>query len=121
MNESNLESNLNNERASSAYCIVMTTASTEAEADKIAAALVEAQLAACVNSFAIKSVYTWQGSLQREAEWQLVIKTRCDCFEAVSTKICSLHSYETPEVIALPIQAGAADYLSWLGAQVLAS
>ncbi len=104
-----------------AYAIVLTTTGSEAEAEAIATALVEARLAACVNLFPIQSVYTWQGKLQREAEWQLVIKTRQDCFDEVATKVRSLHSYDTPELIALPIAEGSADYLNWMGAQVNAS
>ncbi|MGI8934197.1 divalent-cation tolerance protein CutA [Leptolyngbya sp. BC1307] len=104
-----------------AYAIVLTTTGSEAEAEAIATALVEARLAACVNLFPIQSVYTWQGKLQREAEWQLVIKTRQDCFDEVAAKVRSLHSYDTPELIALPIAEGAADYLGWMGAQVNAS
>lgn len=104
-----------------AYAIVLTTAGSEAEAGAIATALIEAKLAACVNFFPVQSVYTWQGKMQRAAEWQLAIKTRLDCFDQVAAKVRSLHSYDTPELIALPIAEGAADYLSWMGAQVTAA
>jgi periplasmic divalent cation tolerance protein len=100
------------------YCVVFTTAGSQSEAEMIAAALVEARLAACVNLFAIQSVYRWQGEVQREAEWQLVIKTRVECFERVVGEVRSLHSYDTPEIIALPIDKGSADYLSWIDEQV---
>jgi periplasmic divalent cation tolerance protein len=103
-----------------AHCVVLTTASSEAEAESIATALIEAKLAACVNLFPIRSVYTWQGKVQREAEWQLVIKTRADCFEKVVGRVRSLHSYDTPEIIALPIEQGSADYLRWIDEQVSA-
>ena len=102
------------------YSVVLTTAGTEAEAEAIAKALVEEKLAACVNIFPIKSIYIWQAKLQREAEWQLVIKTRLACFEALCKKVRELHSYDTPELIALPIEQGSADYLSWLDAQTAA-
>ncbi len=101
------------------WAVVLTTVGSEAEAEMIATAVIEAQLAACVSLFAIKSVYRWQGAVQREAEWQLVIKTRLDCFEALSEKVLKLHSYDIPELIALPIAEGSADYLSWLGQQVV--
>lgn len=103
----------------SAYGIVLTTVGSKAEAVVIASALVEAKLAACVNLFPMESVYRWQGTLQRETEWQLVIKTRLDCFDKLAAKVRSLHSYDTPELIALPIERGSKDYLSWLGAQVV--
>jgi periplasmic divalent cation tolerance protein len=103
-----------------AHCVVFTTAGSQSEAESIAAALIEARLAACVNLFAIQSVYSWQGEMQREAEWQLVIKTRADCFEKVEEKVRSLHSYEVPEIIAVPIEQGSADYLSWIDEQVAA-
>lgn len=70
-----------------AYAVVLTTAGSEAEAEAIATALIEAKLAACVNLFPVRSVYAWQGELQREAEWQLVIKTRLDCFDEVAAKV----------------------------------
>lgn len=103
-----------------AYCVVFTTASSESEAENLAAALIDSRLAACVSLFPIKSVYTWRGEVQREAEWQLVIKTRADCFERVAARVRSLHSYDTPEIIALPIEQASADYLSWLDEQIIA-
>ncbi len=100
------------------WAVVLTTVGSEAEAEAISTAVIEANLAACVSMFAIKSVYRWQGVVQREVEWQLVIKTRLERFEALSALVRSLHSYDTPELIALPIIEGSADYLSWLGQQV---
>lgn len=102
----------------SEYGVVLTTVSSETEADAIATALIEAKLAACVNLFPIKSIYTWEGKMQRETEWQLVIKTRLDRFDELSAKVQELHSYDTPELIALPIERGAAGYLGWVGEQL---
>ncbi|MGC1308832.1 MAG: divalent-cation tolerance protein CutA [Phormidesmis sp.] len=102
----------------SQFGVVLVTVGSEAEGEAIAAALIEAKLAACVNMFPVKSVYTWEGKVQREAEWQLVIKTRLDCYEALAAKVVSLHSYDTPEIIALPIEKGSPDYLTWLNSQV---
>lgn len=100
------------------YSVVLTTAGSEHEAKAIAEALITAELAACVSLFPMQSVYKWEGNVQHEAEWQLVIKTRLDRFDALSTKVKALHSYETPELIALPIATGSAEYLGWMGEQV---
>ena len=94
--------------------VVLTTAGSEAEAEAIASALVQAKLAACVNLFPIKSLYRWQGKVQCEAEWQLLIKTNLDNFDAVSEKVRSLHSYDVPDLIAIPIHKLCADYQSWM-------
>ncbi|NJM99109.1 MAG: divalent-cation tolerance protein CutA [Phormidesmis sp. RL_2_1] len=99
------------------YTLVLTTAGAEDEAGAIALALIETKLAACVNIFPVKSIYTWQGEVQRETEWQLLIKTRLSCFAALSAKITELHSYDTPEIVAIPIEQGSSAYLSWIGAQ----
>lgn len=100
------------------FALVLTTVGSEAEGDVIASALVEAQLAACVSIFPMRSVYRWQGEVQREAEWQLVIKTRLDRFEQVQEIVRSRHSYELPEMIAIPIQKGSTEYLSWIDMQL---
>jgi periplasmic divalent cation tolerance protein len=92
----------------------MTTTASEAEAEAIAAALLADDLAACVQIAAIRSRYVWKGEVQREPEQLLLIKTRAALFEIVRGKIRTLHSYETPEIVALPIVAGDADYLSWM-------
>ncbi|MGB8702608.1 MAG: divalent-cation tolerance protein CutA [Thermosynechococcaceae cyanobacterium] len=100
------------------YCVVWVTASSQSEAQAIAHALVQEQLAACVSLMPITSIYTWQGQVQEEAEWQLVIKTQRTCFDPLQARIQSLHSYEVPEIIALPIQAGSSAYLDWIAANV---
>lgn len=98
--------------------IVLVTAGSEAEADRLARHLVDTRLAACVSVFPVRSLYRWQGEVQSEAEWQLIIKTDLSQFEALSQAIAAHHSYEVPEVIALPIVDGLPAYLSWLQAQV---
>lgn len=100
------------------YCLVLTTAASETEATAIAQALVQAQLAACVSLMPIHSIYTWQGELHQEPEWQLLIKTKTICFGAVEAKIQELHSYAVPEIIAIPLQAGSTTYLSWISSMV---
>ncbi|GAB4462658.1 MAG: divalent-cation tolerance protein CutA [Elainellaceae cyanobacterium] len=96
------------------YGLVLTTAASRTEAEAIARALVFTRLAACVSLFPLHSVYTWQGRLEQQDEWQLVIKTDLTLFPALETKIRELHSYDIPEIIALPISIGSADYLHWI-------
>lgn len=100
------------------YGVVLVTASSREEADAIARALIEEQLAACISITTIDSLYTWQGKVNSEPEWQLIIKTDLRLFESLSNKIQALHSYEVPEIIALPIVAGSANYLQWISQQV---
>jgi periplasmic divalent cation tolerance protein len=95
--------------------VILVTAGSEAEAETIARALVEERLAACVNILSpIRSIYRWQGKVVDDREWLLVIKTQTERFAAVEAKVKALHSYQVPEVIALPIVAGAEGYLHWL-------
>ncbi|MBE9187035.1 divalent-cation tolerance protein CutA [Microcoleus sp. LEGE 07076] len=96
------------------FGVVLVTAVSEAEAENIAKSIVEDKLAACVSLSPIRSIYTWQGEIHSESEWQLVIKTDLAKFEALKTKIQQLHSYEVPEIIAIPIVAGSEAYLDWL-------
>lgn len=96
------------------YGIVLTTVSSEAEGRAIASALIEAQLAACVTMMPVHSIYTWQGQINSDQEWQLAIKTDLTLFSVLSTKIKELHSYELPEILALPILAGFPPYLNWI-------
>ena len=94
--------------------VVLTTAGSEDQADVIARGLVEAELAACVNIVPrILSTYRWQGSVTRDEEWLLIVKTTADRFEAVRAKICERHSYELPEVIALPVVDADPAILDW--------
>ncbi len=95
--------------------VMLVTASSAAEAEKIARPLVEEALAACVNIVApIRSIYRWQGRLCDEPEALLVIKTTARRIEAVRERVTALHSYSVPEVIALPITAGSEPYLKWV-------
>lgn len=98
----------------SGYVTVLTTTASEAEAETIAAALLADELAACVQIVEIRSRYLWKGEVQRESEKLLLIKTRAVLFEVVRARIRTMHSYETPEIVALPIVAADADYLSWM-------
>jgi periplasmic divalent cation tolerance protein len=100
--------------------VVLCTAPAGGEvAVGLARGLVEAGLAACVNLVpAVRSLYRWQGKLCDDAEVLLIIKTRRERFEAVREWLSREHPYEVPEVVALPIEAGAPSYLAWLAAQV---
>ncbi len=99
--------------------IVLTTAGSEDEARKIAHSLVERQLAACVNIVPqIESVYRWQGKVESEREWLLLIKTTAEKFPAIRNAIHELHSYDLPECIAITIDDGSPDYLRWIADSV---
>ncbi|MBZ5568846.1 MAG: divalent-cation tolerance protein CutA [Acidobacteriia bacterium] len=98
--------------------IVLTTAGTREEAGKIARALVERRLAACVNVVAIESVYRWTDKVENAQEWLLLVKTTAGAFDDVDTAIRELHSYELPECVALLIEGGNEEYLEWIGENV---
>lgn len=99
--------------------VVLTTAGSMEEANKIADALVERRLAACVNvTGPITSVYRWQGKVERAQEWLLLIKTTAGVADAVGDAIKELHSYELPECVVLPIESGSEEYLDWVGENV---
>ena len=94
---------------------VLTTTASEEEAEKIAAALVERRLAACVQTLGpISSTYRWKGSVEREREWLCLAKTERSRYDELEAAIRELHSYEEPEVIATPIVAGSSGYLAWV-------
>lgn len=96
------------------YGIVLVTASSKDEADSIAQAIIEEYLGACVNIMPINSLYRWQGKICQEEEWQLMIKTDLRLFERLKSKIKELHSYDVPEIIALPMTKGSQAYLHWM-------
>jgi periplasmic divalent cation tolerance protein len=93
--------------------VVFSTAASAEEAEKIARSLVEARLAACVNVIPeIRSFYRWQGKTEESAEWLLVIKSSRERFDALRAAVEKLHSYDVPELIALPVVEGARNYLN---------
>lgn len=99
-----------------AYCAVFVTAGSRPEARKIARSLLEQRLVACANIIpGVESHYWWEGKIDHAREWLLVMKTRRSRFRAVARAVKQLHSYQVPEIIALPLAAGQADYLRWLG------
>jgi len=95
--------------------VVYVTAPNEDEAAGIARALVEAKLAACVNIISnIRSIYRWQGNLEDDSEVLMIIKTRKELFDPLTVAVRKLHSYDVPEIIALPISLGSEDYIKWI-------
>jgi periplasmic divalent cation tolerance protein len=99
--------------------IVLTTAGSEQEAEKIARHLVEHRLAACVNILPnVTSVYRWKDQVEEAREWLLIIKTTAGVFAQVRQAISDLHSYELPECICLTIEDGSLNYLQWIAESV---
>ncbi|MEN6404996.1 MAG: divalent-cation tolerance protein CutA [Thermoguttaceae bacterium] len=97
------------------YIELITTVERRDDARRIAQALVEKRLAACVQLVGpIESVYRWQGKIETTQEWQCRAKTRRDRYDAVERAIREIHPYEVPEILAFPVVAGSADYLAWL-------
>ena len=95
--------------------VVLVTVGSEQEAETIATALLEERLAACVNvTSPVRSLYHWEGRIADDREWQLIIKTQERLFEALAARVRALHSYDVPEIIALPVLAGITDYVDWI-------
>ena len=95
--------------------VVFSACATEEEAEKIARMLVEARLAACVNIVpGARSIYRWQGAIESAAEWLLIIKSSRQIFARLSAALERAHSYQIPEVLAVPVVEGAPNYLNWL-------
>ena len=95
--------------------VVLMTAGSQEEAERIAQALVAEMLAACVNIVpGVTSIYRWEGKVQRDQEWLLVAKSRRDVLDRLVERVQALHSYDVPEIIALPLTGGSEPYLRWL-------
>lgn len=98
--------------------LVFCTCPDETVADRIAAALVEERLAACVNRLPeVASTYRWKGEVHRDSECLLLIKTTIERFDALRERIVALHPYELPEVIAVDVARGLPPYLDWIAAE----
>ncbi|MGE5644376.1 MAG: divalent-cation tolerance protein CutA [Acidobacteriota bacterium] len=99
--------------------IVFSTCGSAEEAGRIARELVEKRVAACVNILTgIASVYRWKGAVEEAAEVLLVIKTTRELFPRLRDEIRALHSYEVPEIVAMPVVDGLDDYLAWIADSV---
>jgi len=98
--------------------VLMTTGSKE-EAERIAETLVSEQLAACVNLIrGVTSIYRWAGKTQHDQEWLLLAKSRRDVLDGLLKRVQELHSYDVPEIIALPLAGGSEPYLHWIDQEV---
>ena len=100
--------------------VVLVTCGSLKEGRRIARALVEARLAACANVLptSVESIYRWKGNVEAAKEFLLIIKTSRARLAALETAVKRLHSYDVPEIIALPIEKGSRDYLAWLAESV---
>lgn len=98
---------------------VFITAPNGEEATRLADLLIGAHLAACVQIFPeMESVYRWQGQIERQSEILLIVKTVAEKFAELEKEVRALHSYDTPEIVAVPIVAGSTPYLEWLSASM---
>lgn len=101
------------------YVQILTTAGSEEEAERIGSALIERRLAACVQVLGpIASRYRWKGEIEEAREWQCVAKTEAARYAEVEAAIRELHSYEEPEILAIPVLAGSRGYLDWVSASL---
>jgi len=99
----------------SGYSLILTTAGSREEAQRMASSLVERELAACVNIVSgVQSFYRWEGKLECADEWLLLIKTTESGFSRVREAVNELHSYELPECICIEIKDGSPEYLKWI-------
>jgi periplasmic divalent cation tolerance protein len=106
---------VNSTKAPFVYQVVLVTAGTERNAKSIAKVLVKKKLAACVNLLpGLTSVYRWKGKVLSESEWLLVIKSRRADFRRIQDAVRAVHTYETPEIIGIPLTSGEPNYLKWL-------
>lgn len=103
------------------YIQVLTTVENKADAEKIARILVEKRLAACVQIVGpLTSYFQWQGKLDTAGEYLCLIKSREDLFAELEAEIKSMHPYEVPEILAVPVIKGGKDYLNWLASELRA-
>jgi len=97
------------------FVVVLVTVPDDEVANRLAHALVAEKLAACVNVLpGVRSVYAWEGEICNEGELLCLLKTRRDLFPAVRERVLSLHPYQVPEIVALPLVEGSDGYLAWL-------
>ena len=99
------------------FVVVLVTAASGDDAARIGRTLVEERLVACANVVGpIRSIYRWQGAVEEAAEHLLLLKARAADVGLLEARVRALHTYEVPEVLALPVRAGSAPYLAWLAA-----
>lgn len=102
---------------STAYCLVLCTCPDADSAQRLAKSLVEERRAACVNILpGLTSVYAWEGQIEQAQEQLLLIKTETGLYADLETFLKTHHPYDVPEIIAVPVERGSADYLQWISA-----
>src|SRR5580658_10001256 len=95
--------------------VVFSACDSQEQAERLARHLVELHFAACVNIVpGARSVYRWKGAIEDTSEWLLVIKSRRDLFASIRSEIAKVHSYEVPELLAMPVVEGSEGYLAWM-------
>ncbi|MFE4515444.1 divalent-cation tolerance protein CutA [Kitasatospora sp. NPDC056783] len=102
------------------FLVVTTTHDDETKARELAAKVIGARLAACAQVYPIRSVYWWEGEVQSGEEWRIDFKTRAELAEPLGTCIAEQHSYDVPEVVAVPVVTGAESCLNWITAETSA-
>jgi periplasmic divalent cation tolerance protein len=100
------------------HLVVLVTASSSAQARRIARRLLQSKLAACVNMIPVESMFLWKGEIQEEEEVLMVIKTRSEAFDELMNAVKSMHTYDTPEIIGMPVVMGSREYLKWIDDEV---
>jgi periplasmic divalent cation tolerance protein len=101
------------------YIQVLTTVGSAREAEEIGSALIDRRLAACVQIIGpVMSRYRWQGKVEEDREWQCLAKTEANRYAEIEAAIREIHSYEEPEIVAMPIVAGSKGYLDWVSENV---
>lgn len=96
------------------YSFIYITASSKDEAEKIAKALLEDRLAACVNIFPINSMFWWEGKIENANEYAMIVKTTAEKFAEIRKKVKELHSYKVPCICEIPISRGLREFLDWI-------
>lgn len=98
------------------YLVVLTTTNSKANVDAIVAAVLAKKLAACIQVIPIESHYVWQGQVNNEPEFLLLLKAKAADYDDLAAAICAVHTYEVPEVVSLPVENGSEGYLNWIAA-----
>ncbi len=96
------------------HCMVLVTCTNESDARTLASELVRKKLAACVQIHPVTSIYTWEGNIHTDPEYRLIIKTRDHLYHDLEKQILTLHDYEVPQIIQVPIEKGLTSYLNWI-------
>ncbi len=100
------------------HIVAYITAASETQARRIARRLLQNEMVACANIVPVNSMFLWKGDIQEEEEVLIVLKTRVDKFDQIVDMVKSIHTYDTPEIIALPILLGSRDYLKWIDDEI---